>query len=63
MTGLGLAELPYAVATVYLGDSFLQRNALLLLGLGLGIVLLGLWAFRELQKQLTTATDSPDTGH
>jgi uncharacterized membrane protein YdjX (TVP38/TMEM64 family) len=62
LTALGLAELPYAVATVYLGDSFLQRNALLLLGLGLGIVLLGLWAFRELQKQLTPATDSPDTG-
>lgn len=53
MTALGLAELPYAVATVYLGDSFLQRNALLLLGLGLGIILFGLWAFRELQKQLT----------
>jgi len=63
LTALGLAELPYAVATVYLGDSLLQRNAPLLLGLGLGIVLLGLWAFRELQRQLTTATDSPDTGH
>jgi len=62
VTALSLAELPYAVATVYLGDSFLQRNAPLLLGLGLGIVLLGLWAFRELQKQLTPATDSPDTG-
>ena len=59
LIALGLGELPYAVATVYLGDSFLQRDPILLLGLGLGIVLFGLWAFRTLQTQLRSERPAP----
>lgn len=52
LTALGLAELPYAIATVYLGDSFLERRAIVLIGLALGVMLLSFVSFRTLHKRL-----------
>lgn len=52
LTALALAELPYAVATVYLGDSFLERRAVLLVGIGLAIVGLSVLAFHSLHRRL-----------
>lgn len=51
---LGLAELPYAVGTVYLGASFLEQRPLVLLGLGLAGILFGVWAFHTLRRRLGT---------
>jgi uncharacterized membrane protein YdjX (TVP38/TMEM64 family) len=49
---LALAEIPYAVGTVYLGASFLEQRTTVLLGLGAAGILLGLWAFHLLRKRL-----------
>ncbi|WP_223763578.1 TVP38/TMEM64 family protein [Corallococcus sp. AS-1-6] len=49
---LALAELPYAVGTVYLGASVLERRTSVLLGLGAAGILVGLWAFHLLRKRL-----------
>ncbi|WP_233597196.1 MULTISPECIES: TVP38/TMEM64 family protein [Corallococcus] len=56
---LALAELPYAVGTVYLGASFLERRTPVLLGLGAAGVLAGLWAFHLLRKRLGQQSSSP----
>lgn len=49
---LALAELPYAVGTVYLGASVLEHRTPVLLGLGAAGILVGLGAFHLLRKQL-----------
>ncbi|WP_257447432.1 TVP38/TMEM64 family protein [Archangium lipolyticum] len=49
---LALAELPYAVGTVYLGASFLEQRPLVLLGLGVFGILFGAWALHVLRKRL-----------
>ena len=49
----GLAELPYAVATVYLGASVLERRIPVLLGLGAAVTLFSTWAFYTLHKRLS----------
>lgn len=49
---LALAELPYAVGTIYLGVSFLERRTSVLLGLGAAGILAGLWAFHLLRKRI-----------
>jgi uncharacterized membrane protein YdjX (TVP38/TMEM64 family) len=50
---LGLVELPFAIGTVYLGSSFLERRTALLLtigGIGVGFTT---WALYALQKRLS----------
>ncbi|MGE6759819.1 TVP38/TMEM64 family protein [Corallococcus interemptor] len=49
---LALAEFPYAVGTVYLGASVLERRGAVLLGLGAAGILVGLAAFHLLRKWL-----------
>ena len=49
---LALAELPYAVGTVYFGASFLGRRLLVFLGLGAAGALLSALAIRTLQRRL-----------
>lgn len=55
VAALGLAELPFAVATVYLGASFLERRTFVLLGLGAAGALFSAWAFHTLQKRLSAS--------
>lgn len=50
---LGIGELPYAVGTVYLGVSFVERRTSALLGLGVAGALLVVWAFHTFQKRLS----------
>jgi len=50
---LALAELPYAVTTIYLGASFIERRIPAFLGLGIVVVLFSVWAFYTLQKRLS----------
>jgi uncharacterized membrane protein YdjX (TVP38/TMEM64 family) len=52
LAALALAELPYAMATVLLGASFLERRSWLLLVTGLVLVAGSLIAFRKLRRRL-----------
>jgi uncharacterized membrane protein YdjX (TVP38/TMEM64 family) len=54
LLALGLAELPYVVGTVYLGESFLERRTLVFLAVAACVALFSAWAFRTLQKRLST---------
>lgn len=52
LVSLMLAELPYAVGTVYLGESFLNRKGAVLVGVGAAGALMMAIAFRALQRRL-----------
>lgn len=54
LLALALAELPYAVGTVYLGESFLERRLVLLLALGAAGGVLMFLAVRTLHRRLQT---------
>lgn len=47
---LALAEIPYALGAVYLGASFLERRIVPLVVLGLGGILLSVWALRRIHR-------------
>jgi uncharacterized membrane protein YdjX (TVP38/TMEM64 family) len=49
---LALAELPYAVGTVFLGESLLEQRSLVLLGLGALAILFSSWALCVLRRRL-----------
>ncbi|WP_047855679.1 TVP38/TMEM64 family protein [Archangium gephyra] len=49
---LAVAELPYAVGTVYLGSSLLAQRSFVLLALGLLGILFSTWALRALRRRL-----------
>jgi uncharacterized membrane protein YdjX (TVP38/TMEM64 family) len=50
---LGMVELPFAVGTVYLGASFLERRTSMLLAIGALGIALTTWAIYTLQKRLS----------
>ena len=52
LLALSLAELPYTVATVYLGASFVERRSGMVLGIGIAVVVLSIAAFYVLRKKL-----------
>jgi uncharacterized membrane protein YdjX (TVP38/TMEM64 family) len=47
-----LAEIPYVIIVVYLGESFLERNTMLFGAVLTGAVLLSLVAWRSLQREM-----------
>ncbi len=47
---LAITELPYAVAVVYLGESFLERNAIVFIISGVAAILLGVILLRIFKK-------------
>jgi uncharacterized membrane protein YdjX (TVP38/TMEM64 family) len=51
LAALALAELPYAVATVYLGESFVQRRIVVLAIVGGAMVTLSGWSLYALQRR------------
>ena len=51
---LALAELPYAVATVYLGAGFIERQTYLLVGVGVAVASFSGWALYMLHRRVTT---------
>jgi len=53
MIALSIAEFPFAIATVYLGASFLERKVTLLVTIGMGTALFSAWALHTLQKRLS----------
>jgi uncharacterized membrane protein YdjX (TVP38/TMEM64 family) len=48
LAALALAELPYAVATIYLGASFIEGQPLVLIGVGLAVAAFSGWALYTL---------------
>ncbi len=46
LTALGLTEIPYAVATVYLGESFLRREKTVFIMVGIGLIVLAAFLFQ-----------------
>ncbi len=50
---LAIAELPFALGTVYLGASFLERRIPLLLAIGALGIAFSVWAARRLRRQLS----------
>jgi uncharacterized membrane protein YdjX (TVP38/TMEM64 family) len=55
-----LGELPYALGTVYLGESFLARRPLTLIGLGLLAIAASVLAYRALHARLPAAPPGGD---
>ncbi|MFP2923705.1 TVP38/TMEM64 family protein [Pyxidicoccus sp. 3LG] len=49
---LAIAELPYAVGTVYLGASFLERRTVTMVILGVVGILFGVWVFHILRRRM-----------
>lgn len=46
LTALAITELPYAVATVYLGESFLKGQSLVFILLGIGVIVASAFVFQ-----------------
>jgi uncharacterized membrane protein YdjX (TVP38/TMEM64 family) len=57
---LALAEIPYALGSVYLGASFLQRKIAPLVLLGAAAVLVSWWAIHRLQVEHGRAASTTD---
>lgn len=53
LLAVGLGELPYAIGTVYLGASFVERRTFAMLALGVAGALFIAWAVYTLQKRLS----------
>ena len=51
LAALAITELPYAAATVYLGESFLEGNSLVFILVGITVIFLGLFLIRLIRKQ------------
>ena len=45
LVALAITEMPYAIATVYLGESFLKGQSMLFILLGTGAIALGVVGF------------------
>ena len=50
LTALAITELPYALGTVFLGESFLKGQSLIFIGLGAAIILISVIAFQALRR-------------
>lgn len=53
LAALALAELPYAVATVYLGAGFIERRTYLLVGVGSAVAAFSGWALYTLHRRIS----------
>lgn len=52
LAALALAELPFALATVYISSGFIERRLALLVGVGLAVAGFSAWAFFALHRKL-----------
>jgi len=53
LCALALAELPYSVATVYLGSSFIERRTYVLVEVGITVAVLSGWALYVLHRRVS----------
>ena len=61
LLSLGLAELPYAIVTVYLGAGFIDRNGPIILLMGAVLILLSVLAYYILRKHLAHQNNTTST--
>jgi uncharacterized membrane protein YdjX (TVP38/TMEM64 family) len=59
LAALAIGELPYALGTVYLGESFLQREYGLLIAIGLTGIALSVLAFVHLHRRIERPAPDP----
>jgi uncharacterized membrane protein YdjX (TVP38/TMEM64 family) len=52
LAALVISELPYAIATIYLGEGFLQRRVVLLLSIGLAMAVFSGWTLHWLRGRV-----------
>ncbi len=50
LTALALTEIPYAIATVYLGESFLEGESAVFILLGVAVIVLGVFLLQGIRK-------------
>jgi uncharacterized membrane protein YdjX (TVP38/TMEM64 family) len=60
LASLGLAELPYGFATVYLGAGILQRRTTMVVTVASALMLLSGWAWFTLHRRLTRDEGIPE---
>ena len=60
VAALAIAELPYALGTVFLGESFLKGDSALIVAIGAGIVLLSVIAFHALRRMARRRASSAE---
>jgi uncharacterized membrane protein YdjX (TVP38/TMEM64 family) len=46
LLALGITEIPYAIATVYLGESFLKGHGTIIILVGIGLLILAAFLFQ-----------------
>jgi uncharacterized membrane protein YdjX (TVP38/TMEM64 family) len=57
LAALAITELPYAIATVYLGESFLQGESTVFILLGFAVIVLGIFLIRGIRKFIGQRND------
>lgn len=58
LSALAITELPYAIATVYLGEAFLEGNSTVFILLGITVIVLSMFLFQGIRKFLGQRKDS-----
>ena len=58
LTALALTEIPYAIATVYLGESFLEGESTVFILLGIAVIVLGVFLLQGIRKLMSQRNDS-----
>jgi uncharacterized membrane protein YdjX (TVP38/TMEM64 family) len=58
LAALALTEIPYAIATVYLGESFLEGESTVFILLGIAVIVLGVFLLQGIRKLMSRRTDS-----
>jgi uncharacterized membrane protein YdjX (TVP38/TMEM64 family) len=58
LTALSITELPYAIATVYLGESFLEGESSVFILLGFAVIVIGIFLFQGIKKLLGQHDDT-----
>ncbi len=53
LTALAITELPYAIATVYLGESFLEGEGTVFILLGFAVIVLGIFLLQGIRKLMS----------
>ena len=59
LIALGITEIPYAVATVYLGESFLRREITVFVLAGIGLIILAVIVFQVHRRLVRSGTIRP----
>ena len=58
LIALALTEIPYAIATVYLGESFLEGESTVFILLGIAVIVLGIFLLQGIRKLMSQRNDS-----